>query len=106
MSGKQYVQIYKVFSKYYMWFSAKLYFYVSIAPLKWRERKLKEHTEKKHGKDIQEKPNLKFWVGKWHFSSVQNLFKATCATVEQKLNKKDPFKIYKQESIFFIFSVT
>ena len=48
------------FSKYCMWCPVKLYFSCLYCTTEGKRKKLKEHTEKKHGKDIQEKPNLKF----------------------------------------------
>ena len=40
--------------------------------------------------------NLKFGVGKWHFSTSQNLFKTSGVTVEKILKKKSTFNIYKK----------
>ena len=40
--------------------------------------------------------NLKFGVGKWHFSVAQNLFKTSGPTVEKLLKKTSSFNIYNK----------
>ena len=40
--------------------------------------------------------NLKFGVGKWHFSTKQNLFRSSGITVEKKLKEKSKLNIYSK----------